>query len=100
VHNEYSQVLAELGMVGPVLLLALLAAVARMVWRGRDLVGTPATWAGVVAGLSALAAAIPLIPAVGEQSPPQSPPVPVVEIGARAVLQARGAAIIVPDRVT
>lgn len=55
VHNEYLQVLAELGMVGLALLLALLAVVARMVWRGRDLVGTPATWAGVVAGLSALA---------------------------------------------
>jgi O-antigen ligase len=55
VHNEYLQVLAELEMVGLALLLALLAAVARMVWRGRDLVGTPATWAGVVAGLSALA---------------------------------------------
>jgi hypothetical protein len=55
VHNEYLQVLAELGMVGLALLLVLLAVVARMVWRGRDLVGTPATWAGVVAGLSALA---------------------------------------------
>jgi O-antigen ligase len=55
VHNEYLQVLAELGMVGLALLLALLAVVAQMVWRGRDLVGTPATWAGVVAGLSALA---------------------------------------------
>ena len=54
-HNEYLQVLAELGIVGLALLLALLAVVARMVWRGRDLVGTPATWAGVVAGLSALA---------------------------------------------
>jgi O-antigen ligase len=55
VHNEYLQVLAELGTIGLALLLALLAVVARMVWRGRDLVGTPATWAGVVAGLSALA---------------------------------------------
>jgi O-Antigen ligase len=55
VHNEYLQVLAELGTIGLALLLALLAVVARMVWRGRDLVGTPATWAGVAAGLSALA---------------------------------------------
>jgi hypothetical protein len=55
VHNEYLQVLAELGMTGLVLLVLLLAGVARMVWRGRDLVGSPATWAGVVAGLSALA---------------------------------------------
>jgi O-antigen ligase len=55
VHNEYLQVLAELGTIGLALLLVLLAVVARMVWRGRDLVGTPATWAGIVAGLSALA---------------------------------------------
>jgi O-antigen ligase len=55
VHNEYLQVLAELGTIGLVLLVLLLAGMARMVWRGRDLVGSPATWAGVVAGLSALA---------------------------------------------
>jgi O-antigen ligase/polysaccharide polymerase Wzy-like membrane protein len=55
VHNEYLQVLAELGTIGLALLLILLAVVARMVWRGRDLVGMPATWAGVAAGLSALA---------------------------------------------
>ena len=55
VHNEYLQVLAELGTIGLALLLVLLAVVARMVWRGRDLVGTPATWAGIVAGLCALA---------------------------------------------
>jgi hypothetical protein len=55
VHNEYLQVLAELGLTGLVLLVLLLAGVARMVWRGRDLVGSPATWAGVMAGLSALA---------------------------------------------
>jgi O-antigen ligase len=55
VHNEYLQVLAELGTIGLALLLALLVAVARMVWRGRDLLGSPATWAGVAAGLSALA---------------------------------------------
>src|SRR5215211_3441022 len=55
VHNEFLQVLAELGTIGLALLLLLLAGVARMVWRGRDLVGTPATWAGIVAGLSALA---------------------------------------------
>ena len=55
VHNEYLQMLAELGTIGLALLLVLLVVLARMVWRGRDLVGTPATWAGVVAGLSALA---------------------------------------------
>jgi O-antigen ligase len=54
-HNEFLQVLAELGTIGLALLLLLLAGLARMVWRGRDLVGTPATWAGIVAGLSALA---------------------------------------------
>ena len=83
VHNEYLQVLAELGTIGLALLLVLLAVVARMVWRGRHLVGTPATWAGVVAGLSALAVhsgldflwhlpAIPLTSAVlvGLSAPP------------------------------
>jgi hypothetical protein len=57
---------------------------------------------------AALAAAIPFMPAVGEQSPPrsppqsppQSPPVPVVKIGDRAELQADRAAVIVPVRVT
>jgi hypothetical protein len=61
---------------------------------------------------AALAAAMPFMPAVGEQSPPksppesppqsppQSPPVPVVEIGTQAQLQADGAAIIVPVRAT
>jgi hypothetical protein len=49
---------------------------------------------------TALAAAIPALPAVSQQSPPQSPPTPVIRIGANATLQARGAAIIVPVRVT
>jgi O-antigen ligase len=55
VHNEYLQVLAELGTIGLALLLILLATLAQMVRRGRDVVGMPATWAGVAAGLSALA---------------------------------------------
>lgn len=55
VHNEYLQVLAELGVVGLALLLAFLVLVARMAWRGREAVGTPASWAGVVAALVALA---------------------------------------------
>ena len=54
-HNEYLQVLAELGAVGLALLLVLLAAVARTVGRGRDLAPSPQVWAGVVAGLAALA---------------------------------------------
>jgi hypothetical protein len=54
VHNEYLQVLAELGAVGLALLLGLLVVVARMAWRARAAVGTP-TWAGVVAALVALA---------------------------------------------
>jgi hypothetical protein len=48
-------VLAELGTVGLALLLILLATVVQMVRRGRGLTGIPATWAGVAAGLSALA---------------------------------------------
>jgi hypothetical protein len=48
----------------------------------------------------ALAAIIPLSSAVARQSPPQSPPDPVIEIGAKAKLQADGAAIIVPVKVT
>jgi O-antigen ligase len=55
VHNEYLQVLAELGAVGLALLLAFLVVVARMAWRGREAVGSPASWAGVVAALVALA---------------------------------------------
>ena len=55
VHNEYLQVLAELGTVGLALLLAFLALLARVVWRGRNVAGTPATWAGVAAALLALA---------------------------------------------
>ncbi|MFD7654437.1 O-antigen ligase family protein [Actinosynnema sp. NPDC059797] len=49
-HNEYVQVLVELGLVGLVLLVAVLAAVAVVVWRGRP--GAP--WVGAAAGLVAL----------------------------------------------
>jgi O-antigen ligase len=55
VHNEYLQVLAELGAVGLALLLGFLVVVARMAWRAREAPGTPTTWAGVVAALVALA---------------------------------------------
>jgi hypothetical protein len=48
----------------------------------------------------ALAALIPLSSAVAGQSPPQSPPDPVISIGKKAKLQAEGAAIIVPVKVT
>lgn len=55
VHNEYLQVLAELGVVGLALLLALLAVIA---WRVRSAGRVPAcnrsTWAGCAAGLVAL----------------------------------------------
>jgi hypothetical protein len=54
-HNEYLQVLVELGMVGLLLLLVLLTAIARTVWQGRAAAGSPATWAAVAAGLVALA---------------------------------------------
>jgi O-antigen ligase len=51
VHNEYLQVLVELGLIGLVLLLCLLVAVALTVWRGRR---DSTLWAGSVAGLTVL----------------------------------------------
>ena len=51
VHNEYLQVLLELGAIGLGLLLCLLAAVAVTVKRGRT---SRPLWAGAVAGLAAL----------------------------------------------
>ena len=56
VHNEYLQTLAELGLVGLILLLVLLAAVARDVRRAGPPAVTPTLRAGVAAGLAALAA--------------------------------------------
>jgi O-antigen ligase len=55
VHNEYLQVLAELGFVGLALLVVLLASLAWTVWRGRPHAPSTAVWAGVAAGLAALA---------------------------------------------
>ncbi|MBY8851233.1 O-antigen ligase family protein [Saccharothrix sp. MB29] len=51
VHDEYLQVLVELGVIGLVLLLAVLVAGGLAVWRGRR--GTP-LWAGAAAGLVVL----------------------------------------------
>lgn len=55
VHNEYLQVLAELGFVGLALLIVLLASLAWAVWRGRPHAPSTAVWAGAAAGLAALA---------------------------------------------
>lgn len=55
VHNEYLQVTTELGAVGGGLLLWLLGALARIVWRGREIASSRVAWAGIVAGLGALA---------------------------------------------
>ena len=55
VHNEYLQVLAELGFVGLALLIVLLASLAWAVWRGRPHAPLTTVWAGAVAGLAALA---------------------------------------------
>jgi hypothetical protein len=54
-HNEYLQVLAELGFVGLALLVVLLASLAWTVWRGRPHAPSTAVWAGAIAGLAALA---------------------------------------------
>jgi hypothetical protein len=54
-HNEYVQVLAELGLVGLALLSVLMASAGWMVWRGRPHAPSVAVWAGAVAGLAALA---------------------------------------------
>jgi hypothetical protein len=55
VHNEYLQVLAELGFVGLALLVVLLASLAWTIWRGRLHAPSTTIWAGVAAGLAALA---------------------------------------------
>lgn len=55
VHNEYLQVLAELGFVGLALLVVLLASLAWTVRRGRPHAPSTAVWAGAAAGLAALA---------------------------------------------
>jgi hypothetical protein len=73
VHNEYLQVLAELGFVGLALLVVLLASLAWTVWWGRPHAPSTAVWAGAAAGLGALAVHsaldflwhLPAIPLVG-----------------------------------
>jgi hypothetical protein len=54
-HNEYLQVLAELGLVGLALLVVLLASLAWTIWRGRSHAPSTAVWAGAAAALAALA---------------------------------------------
>jgi hypothetical protein len=55
VHDEYAQLAAELGLVGLVLLAALLVAVARRLWRARATGRPGATWAGTAAAAAAFA---------------------------------------------
>ena len=55
VHNEYLQVTAELGLVGLALLVVLLVAITRLLWRTRPTGPAGATWAGVVAATAAFA---------------------------------------------
>jgi hypothetical protein len=72
-HNEYLQVLVELGGLGLVLLLGVLAAIVLIVWRGRPVAPSRLLWAGAAAGLVALLVhsgfdflwQIPVIPLAG-----------------------------------
>lgn len=85
VHNEYLQVLAQLGAVGALLIAALLAFAARAMRRDRASPLRPEVWAGIAAGLIAFAVhsafdflwhvpAIPLLAAVliGAAAPPMT----------------------------
>ncbi|MDQ4068508.1 MAG: O-antigen ligase family protein, partial [Actinomycetota bacterium] len=72
-HNEYVQVLAELGVVGLGLLLVALSAAARVVVRSGQAVRSRPIWMGASAGLVALAVGsafdflwhVPAVPLVG-----------------------------------
>ena len=55
VHNEYVQLTAELGLVGAALLSAALLMLAWALWKLRDAGPSRPLWAGVVAGICALA---------------------------------------------
>jgi hypothetical protein len=52
-HNEYAQVAAELGLVGLALLVVLLVALGRLLWRARAADPPVVGWAGVVAATAA-----------------------------------------------
>jgi hypothetical protein len=52
-HNEYAQLAAELGVVGVVLLAAVLVGLALLLWQAHRTCGSRALWAGVAAGTSA-----------------------------------------------
>jgi hypothetical protein len=54
-HNEYAQLGAELGLVGVVLLAAVVVGLVWRLWQARGACGSRALWAGVVAGTSAFA---------------------------------------------
>ena len=54
-HNEYLQTLVDLGTVGGVLLLGLLAAIVVTLHRGRRSADRSGVWAGAVAAMAALA---------------------------------------------
>jgi O-Antigen ligase len=54
-HDEYLQVLADLGAIGMALLVAFLAAIGRLLWRARLDAAGRALWAGAVAGVAAFA---------------------------------------------
>jgi 4-amino-4-deoxy-L-arabinose transferase-like glycosyltransferase len=55
VHDEYRQLLTELGAIGVVLLAALVAGVIRLLWGSHPLNAAPALWAGSVAACAATA---------------------------------------------
>ena len=54
-HNEYLQTLVDLGAIGAVLLLGLIASIVVTIRRGRRYPQRPGIWAGAVAALVALA---------------------------------------------
>jgi hypothetical protein len=54
VHNEYLQVMTELGVIGGGLLAWLLGALARLAWRGRVMASSQVAWAGTLAGHAGL----------------------------------------------